>query len=94
VQPSLGRPLSGNAANVTVNLVEPGTMSLSRYNNLDLRVSKLFRFGRTRSNVGLDILNTLNTNTVRTSNFAYASWLRPQSIPQGRAARIGVQFDF
>ncbi|MEQ1728942.1 MAG: hypothetical protein ABL982_11220, partial [Vicinamibacterales bacterium] len=94
IQPSLGRPLSGNTANVTINLVEPGTMSGSRLNNLDLRVSKILSFGRTRSTIGLDILNATNSNTVLTQSFAYATWLQPQSIPQPRAARIGINIEF
>ncbi len=45
VAPSLGRNLSGNAANVTVNLVAPGEMYGDRINQLDLRVGKTLKLG-------------------------------------------------
>ena len=76
------------------DLVAPGTMYGARQNNLDLRVSKILAFGRTRSTVGLDILNVFNSATILSQSSAYATWLAPQSIPQPRAARIGVQVDF
>ena len=66
----------------------------ARQNNLDLRVSKILTFGRTCSTVGLDILNVFNSATILSQSSAYATWLAPQSIPQPRAARIGVQVDF
>ncbi len=49
VAPSLGRNLSGNAPNVTVNLIAPGTLYGDRVNQLDLRVGKVLRFGRVRT---------------------------------------------
>ena len=45
------------SGNVTVNLIEPGTFFADRRNNLDFRVAKIFRFGRTRTQVGVDIYN-------------------------------------
>jgi hypothetical protein len=94
VMPSLGRPLSGNVANVAVNLVEPGTMYAERLTQLDLRVAKLLRFGRTRATLQLDVYNALNADTVLTMSTAYATWQRPQSIILPRFAKFGLQFDF
>jgi hypothetical protein len=99
VVPELGRPLSGGAAVTFVNIVEPGTMYGDRINQVDLKVSKILRFGRTRTNVGLDIFNIFNTNAIfnyaQTYNaLAPQTWLQPNNLVTPRFAKLSVQFDF
>jgi hypothetical protein len=94
VAPSLGRSLSGGAANVSVNLVEPGTMYGERMTQLDLRVGKTLRFGRTRATASVDLYNALNDNAVLAHSNAFATWLRPESILLARFLKFGVQLDF
>jgi hypothetical protein len=96
VQPSLGRPLSGGAANVTVNLVAPGTLYGERANQLDLRFSKLLKFGqgKFRTALNLDVYNALNANPVLSVNGNYAAWQVPTGILLARFFKIGAQFDF
>jgi hypothetical protein len=94
VTPSLGRPLSGGVANISVNLVEPGTLYGERLNQLDLRFGKQLRIGRTRSVVSLDLYNALNSDTVLTLNNNFATWQRPQTNIQSRFAKIALQLDF
>jgi hypothetical protein len=91
----LGRNLS--SGNVTVNLLEPNTVFADRRNNIDLRIAKILRFGRTRTQVGVDIYNLTNTDVVTgyNQNFvANGAWLTPTSIQPARYARISAQFDF
>src|SRR2546425_3472905 len=94
----LGRVLSNNAANVTVNLIEPGTLYGPRRNTIDMRVAKILRFGRTRTQVGLDIYNLTNTDYVTSYNQTYSptatTWLTPTGIQPARYARANVQIDF
>src|SRR5262245_12264011 len=92
----LGRPLSG-AATVSVNLIAPATMWGARLNNVDMRIAKILRFGTMRAQVGVDIYNLLNADTVTNYNFGFVpggSWLTPTAITPARYARIGVQVDF
>jgi len=82
VAQTLGRPLSGNTPSITVNLLEPGAQWGDRINEFDLRVAKVLRFGRTRSNVGVDIYNLLNSAAVLTYNQSFTPggrWLVPTS---------------
>jgi carboxypeptidase family protein len=94
VQPSLGRPLSGNAANMTANIVDAGTMYGERSNQMQLRVAKLLRLGRTHATASLDVYNVFNANPVLTLNSAFATWQRPLSIPNARWAKFVLQFEF
>jgi hypothetical protein len=99
VIPELGRPLSGGAAVTFVNIVEPGTLYGDRINQVDLKLSKILRFGRRRTNVGLDIFNIFNTNAIfnyaQTYNAAAPqTWLQPNNLVTPRFAKLSVQFDF
>lgn len=94
VAPSLGRNLSGNQANATANLVEPGTMYGDRLNQLDLRFAKLLRFGGTRTSLNVDVYNALNASPVLRQNNNFGAWQRPLSILLARFVKLTAQFDF
>ena len=62
-----------------------------------MRIAKILRFGTTRTQVGVDIFNLLNADTVTNYNFGFVpggSWLTPTAIIPARYARITVQVDF
>ena len=101
VAAQIGRPLTG--AFNQVNLIAPATMWGARYSNIDMRVAKILRYGTTRAQVGVDIFNLLNADTVTNYNFGFVprtaanpngSWLIPTAIIPARYARIAVQVDF
>ena len=95
----LGRKLSSaDRGNNTVNLIAPATLYAPRRNNLDFRVAKILRYGRTRTQIGVDVYNATNTDTPTTYNMGYTgptgSWLTPTAIQPARYAKISAQFDF
>lgn len=94
VAQTLGRPLSGGAANATVNLVEPGTMYGERRNQVDLRVGKILRAARTRTTANVDLYNVLNANPVLAENSSFAVWRRPTTILPARFVKLSIAFDF
>jgi hypothetical protein len=90
---TLGRPLTGLP--ITVNVLEPNTVFGDRIDQLDLRLSKLLRFGRTRTNLNVDIVNALNSN----DNIAYsptfsATWPTPTTVITARLFRLSAQLEF
>jgi hypothetical protein len=93
---NLGRALVGTATGtITVNVLEPNTMFGNRIDQLDLRLGKILRFGRTRTNLNLDIVNAMNSN----DNLAYsptfgATWPAPTSVLTARLFRLSAQVDF
>jgi hypothetical protein len=99
VASSLGRPLSGNASNVTVNLVAPGTLYGDRRNQLDFRLTKNFKIQKVRTGVNFEIYNLFNTNAVLTENTTYrdttlSGWRIPTSIAPPRFMKFSLQLDF
>jgi hypothetical protein len=93
---TLGRPLAGGAANLTVGLLSPEQTNdyIERRNELDLRFGKVLRFGRYRSVISLDVFNALNSDALISINQSFASWLRPTEILNARLMKVTWNLNF
>jgi hypothetical protein len=91
----IGRNLAGGARNQTVPLVAPLSMYGDRVDQIDFRVAKRLTFGRTRTLVGVDLFNVLNSSDVLSyTNTFGPRWLAPRGILEARLAKLSVQMDF
>ena len=104
LQSTLGRALNTGSANKSVQLMREG-LDYGRDNlhQLDLRLSKRFRFGRYRARADFDLYNVFNDNWPYTRNAAFSNsgtpptpsaWLRPTNVLQQRFFKIGANIDF
>jgi hypothetical protein len=94
---ALGRAPAGGVPNIVINLVAPGDRFGDRVNEIDLRVAKVLRFGRTRANVGIDLYNLLNSSAVLNYNQTFVpngSWLQPLLVLTPRFVKFTAQLDF
>ena len=101
--PSLGRNLAACPtatgacnANVTKAIIPPQTMFEPRFQQIDLRFSRLFRLGSTeRLRANFDLYNVFNASSVLASNTTYgAVWQNATRLQNGRVLRVGAQYDF
>jgi hypothetical protein len=95
VQPSLGRPLSGNAANVTVPIVAPGTLYGDRLHQVDFRIGRIIRFGGNRRvTPSVDLYNLFNSNAVLTESTNYSAFRVPARVVGARLVKFTVSMIF
>ena len=96
IQPSLGRPLSGNARTATVPLLAPQTNFEERTTRLDFRVAKSIRIGqRVRVQGNFDLYHAVNSRSVLATTSAYgARWLVPTLILEPRILQFSTQLTF
>jgi hypothetical protein len=97
VTSSLGRSLSGNAANVTINLIAPGSLYGDRINELDLRIAKTLKRGRTQTLVAIEAYNALNSSATLAYNSTFLPgglWPQPNSILTPRLLKLTAELTF
>jgi hypothetical protein len=106
VQSLLGHLPPGALAtgNTTVQLLDDGEHRLyadNRRTQVDMRVAKILRFGRTRTDIGVDLYNLLNSNYALAYETTYSytqpdggTWLNPTSILSPRFARFNITVSY
>lgn len=72
-----------------------------RLTQVDMRFAKIFRLGRTRADVGIDLYNLFNVNTATNYDGTYdygtpdgGGWLQPTGIVQPRFVRLNLTLNF
>ena len=102
VAASLGRNLGNCGTRVPCNgtvtvaqLIVPNTLFENRITQLDVRLTKIIRLGRTRVQGMFDVYNLFNANSILSEVTTYGpTWLRPTAILGGRLFKVGAQVDF
>jgi hypothetical protein len=100
LQAQTGRPLAPGQAFQTINLLPLGHQFADRLNAVDMRFGKILKFGRTRTNIAIDLYNLFNANTGTAFNQTYdpvtngVTWLAPSTVLNPRFARFNVTVDF
>ena len=65
--------------NITLTDNEHRVYSGERRTQMDLRLAKIVRFGRTRSDIGVDVFNVFNANPATQWNQTYVQGTNPAS---------------
>jgi hypothetical protein len=99
IAPSLGRNLAeGATALISVPLIAPGTDFGPRQQQMDLRVNKRFKIGKTLVTPSLEIQNLFNTAAISSYNTTYGTtgktWLVPAAIQNPRFLALHVEMNF
>ena len=69
IWPNGARALPGNAASVTIsNVIAPLTQFEDRVNQLDIRITKVFRISTWRVQANVDVYNVLNGSGILSQN--------------------------
>ena len=97
---TLGRNL--RLATRTIDIAEPFSLFGDRVRQLDMRVSKLFRFGGQRFQANMDIYNVANASTATFLRNTYTApgavtttpWQQPTQVMDGRFVKFSAQYDF
>ena len=91
----MNRPFGSGQVVEFLQIVEPGTEYGDRLNAIDLRFGKILKYGRTRTQLNLDVYNLFNSNTTEVYQRNYGpTYLNPLSIMSARFFKISGQFDF
>jgi hypothetical protein len=101
VQQALGRLPIGAipTGTTTVNVVRAGEIFPEQVRTVDMRFAKILRFGRTRTDIGIDLYNLFNSNKATAYNQTFLNtaanpWLRPTQIVDARFLRFNATVNF
>jgi hypothetical protein len=99
VTSALGRPATV-AGNKSFNTIKAGSDYGDRLNQVDLRFSRIFKFGERGSlDANFDIYNAFNSDAALAQSATYSgtnggAWLLPTSVIVGRLIKFGGRWDF
>jgi hypothetical protein len=103
VRTLLGGTLPSNllaTGNSTIDLTDPDhrIFASNRRTQMDMRFAKVIRFGRTRTDVGIDLWNLFNTNYATAYEGDYgpvgSTWQNPTSVYAPRFVRLNFTVGF
>ena len=89
---------AANNSNIDLTDSEHKIFAPNRRTQVDMRFAKVLRFGRTRSDIGVDLWNLFNTNYATAYAGTYTpvggTWQNPTAIYAPRFVRLNFTVDF